>query len=306
MSPIFILGAAGFLGGHLLRHLRSQYGGDVVGLDLPDKPIDEGGETVDILDRAALESLISRYRPGAVVNCSGLLSSPDPLELFRVNALGSSQLLNAVEKVLGDKCRIILIGSAAEYGLIGNKVLPVSEDQPLNPVSPYGISKAAQTFFARGAAKQGMDVITARIFNLFGPGLSPRMALSSFARQLVRVEAGETTFIETGPLGARRDYIDVFQTVEALRVLIEEGVGGEEYNICSGISWSMRDLVDILCSLIKGEAEVRERPGTTHAFNVPDIYGTAAKLNSLGFAMTPPDMKKHLTMLLDFWREELH
>lgn len=305
MSPVIIFGAAGFLGSWLLRHLINRYGDGVFGFDLPGRKICGGGGEIDILDGQALESLVNRYRPRAVINCTGLLASRDPLQLFKINALGSLNIINAIEKVLGCKCRVLLIGSAAEYGIVSENDLPIAEEYPLNPVSYYGVSKAAQTFFARAAASRGLDTVTARIFNLIGPGLSQCLSLSNFARQMASIERGNNTIIETGYLGSRRDYIDIIQAVRALEVLLENGLPGEEYNICSGFSWPMKELLNILADMIPERIDIVEKIKVPVALDAPDIVGSMKKLNALGFKVTPTDMRKELKVLLDYWRNIL-
>lgn len=299
-----IIGSGGFLGRWLLKEMRTSGRDEVVGVDRHGGTDAETG-TLDILKIRQLESAIARVRPSAIVNCAGLISA-DPLNLFRVNSLGSRNIIDAVSKIESLACRIILIGSAAEYGLVDVKDLPVREKQPLNPVSAYGVSKAAQAFFARAAANKGQDIVIARLFNLIGPGLSEHLAPSRFARILsAPAEAGETV-LETGYLGSRRDYIDVFQAVSALRILLARGKSGEEYNICSGRSWSTKEILDKLLGMSGRQRDVRIESRPADALEVRDIFGSPGKIKSLGASLQPPDLDIQLGLLMDYWRKRTY
>ena len=146
------------------------------------------------------------------------LSWSQPEEYFRINVLGTENLLSAAPGV-----RVITASSAEVYGKVAVDQQPISEDQPLAPQSPYALTKAAMERLALG---QG--AIVARAFNIVGPGQMPTFALPAFAAQLARIEAGlQEPVLQVGNLTARRDFVHIGDTVKAYECLLLEGDSGE-------------------------------------------------------------------------------
>lgn len=130
--------------------------------------------------------------------------------------------------------KVVLASSSAVYGLT-KSTRPVTERSPLRPITEYAVSKVAQeTAALRYHYAFGLDVVIVRMFNLLGPGQSPDLACSAFARQIVLAEISEQTEIVTGNLDAKRDFVDVRDAARAFALLAEKGEAGQTYNVCSG------------------------------------------------------------------------
>ncbi len=235
-----VTGASGFVGRHLVAHLAAK--GDVVtGVGTANGP--------GLLDPDGWNTLISDVRPEIVYHLAGWSdvgsSWENPYETFRINAEGTLNVLCAARNV--PEVRVLLVSSADIYGTVTPQDLPLTEDSPVKPRSPYGASKEA----AEGIARQfhrgfGLDTVIARPFNHMGSGQSPNFAASAFALKIAQAEQVGGGTVSHGDLSPRRDFLDVRDVVRAYRLLAEHGASGATYNICSGADRQIRDLLDLL------------------------------------------------------------
>ncbi|MEO2085871.1 MAG: GDP-mannose 4,6-dehydratase, partial [Acidimicrobiales bacterium] len=205
-----VTGAAGFVGGHLVDHLRAS-GDDVTCTDRA-----SGGP--DLLDAAGIRGLVAEVRPEVVYHLAGQAdvggSWDSPVQTLRTNAEGTLILLEAV-RVL-DGVRVVTVSSADVYGMVDPGDLPTPESAPLRPVSPYAASKAAADLLALQAhLGHGLDVVRARSFNHLGPGQSDRFVCSALASRIAAAELAGGDSIRVGNLDARRDFTDVRDVVRA-------------------------------------------------------------------------------------------
>ena len=253
-------GAAGFVGGHLVEHLRAS-GDDVTCTDRA-----SGGP--DLLDAAGIRGLVAEVRPEVVYHLAGQAdvggSWDSPVQTLRTNAEGTLILLEAV-RVL-DGVRVVTVSSADVYGMVDPGDLPTPESAPLRPVSPYAASKAAADLLALQAhLGHGLDVVRARSFNHLGPGQSDRFVCSALASRIAAAELAGEDSIRVGNLDARRDFTDVRDVVRAYRCLALEGRPGAAYNVCTGTTVSIREVAERLVE-IAGRGPTGEGPdgsGTT-------------------------------------------
>lgn len=237
---IFLTGIDGFVGRHLTRRL-AEVGHAVEGLtQTAGRPVEGAGSVAvaDVRDAEAVRAAIARARPEALVHLAGQTSVAegfrDPVETFRVNAMGTLNVLEACRETgVG---RALVVSSSEVYGESDPADGPVSESAPLAPVTPYGASKAAQDLIAAQYPRGfGLPVIRVRAFPHTGPGHDPRFVFPSVARRIARAEAGlGPAEIEIGWLGATRDVTDVRDVVRAYEALLENGRPGEAYNVCGG------------------------------------------------------------------------
>ncbi len=269
-----ITGAGGFVGPHLADHLRHA-GDDVIGLDLASGP--------DLRDSEAWIAAIGDHRPDVVYHLAGWSdvgrSWSDPITTFEVNTMGTISILEAVRQAGAG--RILLISSADVYGVVTPDRLPLTEDHPVQPRSPYGASKQA----AEAAALQyhrgnGVDVVVARPFNHLGPGQAPRFVAPAFAAQIAAAESGGSRRLEHGDLSPHRDLTDVRDVVRAYRLLAEQGRSGEVYNVCSGRTVSMQGLLDALLSMSEVEVDQVVDPALVRPVDLPVLRGSFDKLRS--------------------------
>ncbi len=289
---LFVTGVAGFVGRHLLESWGP--GAEFHGADHAPLESLQGAESLrerlasyralDITDAGALSVAVRELRPDAVVHLaaqsSGAESLLHPVETYRVNALGSLFLLEAV-RAGAPEATLLLIGSADAYGS-GTAGALIREDAPLRPQNPYGLSKAAQD--ALGdlyAATYHVRVVRTRTFSHTGPGQRPRFALAAFAEQIARVDAGlQPPEISVGNLDAVREYGDVRDAVAAYRALVERGEPGEAYNVCTGVGHRLRDLLDQLLALAGVRATVVSDPSRVRSRDVDNVVGDPTKIRA--------------------------
>jgi GDP-4-dehydro-6-deoxy-D-mannose reductase len=182
--------------------------------------------------------------------------------------------------------------------------LPLTEDHPLRPTNPYAISKAAADHYCSYLAKTGFNVVCARPFNHTGPGQSDLFVLSSFARQIARIELGKNPpVLRVGNIQTSRDFSHVSDVVRAYELLALNGKTGEAYNISSGRPTVVRDALDELLNLSSTTITVEQDPERMRPVDVPISYGSHEKLTAdVGWR---PEIKFEtlLKELLDYWRE---
>jgi GDP-4-dehydro-6-deoxy-D-mannose reductase len=180
--------------------------------------------------------------------------------------------------------RVLLIGSAAEYGCVRALDNPVREDHPLAPVSLYGWTKACQTLLMNYYhCVHAMDLVLARLFNLSGGGASNQLFVGRVEEQIRRLLAGEAHEITVGNLEAQRDYLPVAEAARQLDRVMQFGEGGQVYHVASGVPTRMKDLLDILLRAQGLSHEcVRQTPRSlTNKQEVPVIYADISKASRL-------------------------
>ena len=269
-----VTGGNGFVGRHLVAHLRSA-GDDVVILDRNGEP------SLDITDRTAVTAAIAEAAPDALYHLAGWAdvgaSWSAPHEVFRINAEGTLNVLQACLAV-GVR-RILSVASADVYGIVPPRELPLTEDSPIRPTSPYAASKVAadalalQTFLGHG-----LGVVRVRPFNHLGPGQSEQFVAPALAARIARAERDGRSTIPVGNLTARRDFTDVRDVVRAYRLLLERGEPGEVYNVCSGTDRSIQELADILVGLARSPIVLTEDPELLRPVDLPVLRGSADRL----------------------------
>jgi GDP-4-dehydro-6-deoxy-D-mannose reductase len=272
-----VTGAHGFTGRHLTGFLRRCTEREIIeaGRDSGD-----AAGSFDLADRKNVHDLLARIRPSRIFHCAGSFTNAWESD-FRANVESTRILLETV-RLLELRCRVLLIGSAAEYGNAPEG--PVAETAPLQPVSIYGMTKVMQTmlmeFFHRNF---GMDIVMARTFNLFGTGCSPLLFPGRVAEQIERVRQGVQGKIQVRSLAPRRDYLHVNDAVRAYARIMEHGQTGEVYNVGSGTPVEMNDLMQDLLresglTMNDVESSLCDDAAIT---NVPVIYADIQKLSAL-------------------------
>ncbi|HSD26165.1 MAG TPA: GDP-mannose 4,6-dehydratase [Vicinamibacteria bacterium] len=311
---LLVTGAGGFVGGHLVDFLHAEHPEvEVHGAVLPHGAVSwraaPGARVVetDLTDPAAAQAVVEDVRPDRILHLAGQssvhLSWLDPGGTLRANVLGIVHLLDGVRR-LGLRPPVLVVGSAEEYGAVRPEEMPIREETPLRPASPYAVSKVAQGALALlyGPAG-GLRVVLTRTFHHTGPGRGEAFAESSFARQIAEIEAGRREgVLEVGNLDAVRDFADVRDVVRAYWMLLEKGEGGRAYNVCSGRGRRIRDLLDVLLAASVARVEVRTSPERLRPSDVPAQVGDPARLRAAtGWEPRIP-LERSLLDLLDDWR----
>ena len=292
-----VTGAGGFVGPYLLDHLRS-CGDDVGGTDLE----------VDITDAESIRAAFDEAKPEVVYHLAALshvgTSWSAPVDVFRVNVEGTlNVLLAALEAGVQ---RVLLIGSAEEYGIVPTERMPITEDEHLRPVTPYGASKAAAEMAASHATRgRGLEVVCVRAFNHLGPGQSDALVAPAIARQVAEAEAGGDGVVRTGDLTPKRDFTDVRDVVRAYRLLVEHGEPGEAYNVCTGRAVAVQEVADHLVSLARRPLRLELDESRLRPVEVPVHWGSNAKLRAATGWEPEIPLDRALADVLDWWRTKV-
>ncbi len=277
---VLLTGAGGFLGARLARLLADR-SHQVAGTYLADRPELPGValHEADLRDREALARSVAAADPEVVVHLAGLSHVGESWErisdTMAINVGGTANLLVAAEGR-----RVIVASSAEAYGPVPEEEQPIREERPLDPCSPYGMSKLATERMALP-----LGAVVMRPFNLVGPGQAPNFALPTFAVQLARIARGEQQpVLSVGNLTARRDFVHVDDGAEALALLAERGEPGRAYNVASGRATSIREALERLQRISGVEAQVVEDPARMRPVDLPLLVGDAGRLRALGWA----------------------
>jgi GDP-4-dehydro-6-deoxy-D-mannose reductase len=302
MSRILITGINGFVGRHLSAHLSAQ-GAEVFGFDLA-RPAAKNVFLGDMLDRATCQRVLSEAVPDIIFHLAGLIKSPEIDSLYRANLSATVTLFEQIIES-GRHPIFVMAGSSAVYGRrAGNK--PITEQVKLHPLTHYAISKAAQEMAAlRYFESYGLPVVILRMFNLLGPGQSPELACSAFARQIALAEVTRTNEIVTGNLDARRDFVDVRDAVRAFALAAEKGKPGQVYNVCFGQAVSIRKCLETMISMSSHTLMHRVNTERVQKNDVPVQVGSASKIQSVMGWQPQIPLEQSLADLLDDWRQRV-
>lgn len=264
----------------------------------------------NILEAEKLARVVADWKPLAIYHLAAF-SNPEgswaqSRRTLETNILGSHNLLQAVVET-GLESKVLLIGSSQQYGHVAESDQPIREDLPQRPLTPYAVSKVSQEILGlRFFLSEQLPVFLVRSFNHTGPGQAPSYVCSSFARQVVEIEAGQREpKIEVGNLSARRDFSDVRDVVRAYAEVVEAGDPGEPYNVCSGEAFSIRLILDALLELTEADVAVEIDASRYHALDAPLILGDNSRLRyELGWEPLF-GLKQTLSDLLGYWRTQL-
>jgi GDP-4-dehydro-6-deoxy-D-mannose reductase len=222
---------------------------------------------------------------------------------------GTVPALNILEHLRTGKtnARVLLVGSADEYGSLNPAQLPVREDTPANPESPYALAKVIQNQYGSAYARlYRVDAVMTRSFNHTGPGQRDTFVLPSFARQIAEISRGKRDAeIEVGNLDVQRDFLDVRDVCDAYVVLLKKGRMGETYNVCSGQSYRVGDLLRELCALADIHVAIRVDVSRLRPVDTPELRGNPSKMREQTGWATKIPIKDTLKSLLRYWDERL-
>ncbi|GAB4497345.1 MAG: GDP-mannose 4,6-dehydratase [Anaerolineales bacterium] len=301
MKHALITGISGFVGRHLWDELIRE-GWNVFGFDI--RPAGENVFVGDLSDRAALNRAVADCQPDAVFHLAGIIKSQDPQAYYTSNLFGTLNLLDAILQ-MEKRPKMVLASSSAVYGLT-KSARPITERSPLRPVTEYAVSKVAQeTAALRYHYAFGLDVVIARMFNLLGPGQSPDLACSAFARQIARAEISDQTEIVTGSLDAKRDFVDVRDAVRAFALLAEKGEAGQIYNVCSGSAVAIQQCLREMMFQSQKQLSARVDAARVQKNDVPVQVGSFQKLHKVTGWNPRISLNESLADLLDDWRERV-
>jgi GDP-4-dehydro-6-deoxy-D-mannose reductase len=292
-----ITGGKGFVGQWLAAHLKDA-GDDVVLIDV---------ET-DISNGPALRQAVADAAPEAIYHLAAMThvgeSWENPSEVLKVNVLGTAELLAAARE-LTTPPTVLVVSSAEVYGTVSPEQLPLGEDAPTAPVTPYAASKLAAEAVALQAWRgYRQPVIVVRPFNHIGPGQSPNFAVPALAKRIAEARKAGAGSLRVGTLTTRRDFTDVRDVVVAYRLLMEHGQAGTIYNVCSGRDVAISEVADELLALAQAKLELVIDPALVRPVDVPVLRGDAGLLHAAtGWAPSIP-LATTLADVLTSWEAD--
>jgi len=313
---VLITGITGFAGSHLADHCLALGGVDVHGI-IRWRSRTENIEHLngkislhecDLRDAGSTRDVIEKVRPEYIFHLAAQSYVPTswhaPSESLTTNVLGQLHIFEAVRK-LDHKCRIQIACSSEEYGMVYEDEVPITEDNPLRPLSPYGVSKVGQDLLGyQYYMSYKTDVVRTRCFNHTGPRRGPVFVCSDFAKQIIDIERGNREpVMYVGNLEAMRDFTDVRDTVRAYWLALEKGKPGEVYNICQEKSWKIQEILDMLLAHSTAKIEVKVDKARLRPSDVPILKGDCTKFrNETGWKPEIP-FDQTLSDIMDYWRE---
>lgn len=305
---ILVTGAGGFVGRYLTAHLRDQHPDAQLHGTIyqsADEVVDAHwiGHTLDLRDPDVVHELIGTIRPDRIYHLAGQAFVPrsfeDPWETLEINIRSQLNLITAC--VAHDiRPRMLITASAEVYSTTA--AMPITEDTPLQPSSPYSVSKAAQDLLGlQYFLSHDFPIFRVRAFNHLGPGQSDRFVAPAFALQVAQIEQGnQEPVMSVGDLSAQRDFTDVRDIVRAYTLLMEQGQPGEAYNVASGKARSIQSLLDTLLSYTDVPIQIRTDVNRLRPNRVPILEGDITRLyQATGWQPTIPFEQTLLDILQD-------
>jgi GDP-4-dehydro-6-deoxy-D-mannose reductase len=315
---VLITGITGFVGSHMAEYLLNKKEVEVWGIERwrsrkeNIRHIEDKINLIecDLRDISSVKRAISRIKPDKIFHLAAQSFVPTswhaPSETLNTNIIGQLNLFEAVREVSINPW-VQIAGSSEEYGMVLPEETPIKETNPLRPLSPYGVSKVGQDMLGYQYAKSyGMNIVRTRGFNHTGPRRGEVFVESNFAQQIAKIEKGkQQPVISVGNLDARRDYTDARDMVRGYWLATEKCKAGEEYNICSGKDWTIRQVLDILLSYSKIKVDVKQDPSRMRPSDVMILLGDNSKFcKATGWKPEIP-FEQTLLDLLNYWRERV-
>lgn len=273
MKRVLIFGVSGFVGGYLTKEFQ-QHGYEVYGSDAVDKhPEGIPFRKADLLNAEAIAELLAEIRPDTIVNLAAIssvgLSWKIPQTTIQVNVVGALNILEAA-RAITPMPKVLFIGSSEEYA---ESDKPISETSPLNANNPYGISKMTQERFAESYRERyGMKIYCVRAFNHTGVGQNSNFVIPSWCKQVAEIsQSGKPGVMRVGNLNVSRDFGNVKDIVRAYRMVLESDDCSVVYNIGTGNSVLLKDLLDYIVSLSEQPITVKVDPALIRPVDTPYI-----------------------------------
>lgn len=317
---VLITGVGGFVGSHLLDLLvskKAKY--ELYGIIRERSSLEKIGHNVnslrlincDLVNFGSVFNIVREIKPEYIYHLAGessvKLSWAGPFSSVNNNIVATLNILEALRSIDDKETKILLACSSEEYGLISEEDIPIKEETPLKPASPYAVTKVAVDMFgSQYCSSYGIKVIRIRAFNHTGPRRDEVYALSNFAKQIVEVEKGiKGNKIYVGNLSAIRDYTDVRDVVRGYELAMEHCEPGQVYNLCSSKGYKMGNLLEILIGLSKLHIEIVQNEERVRPVDLPIIVGDNSKFVEITSWEPQISIERTLQDLLNYWRKQL-
>lgn len=306
---VLITGINGFVGKYLRDYLQIN-SVEVFGTSR----YETENKNVYQMDLGMEESIIrvlKTIKPTHIFHLAGMTSVRDSwsnkVEVFQANTIGTINLLEAVKKI-DNSIKVITIGSAEEYGPVQNIGQKISEYQVLNPINPYGVSKASISMLVKQYYQSyKMNIVHVRPFNHIGPGQRLGFVASDFAYQIALIHKGkiQPNVINVGNLEAVRDFTDVRDIVKAYLAIAIKGIPGEIYNVCSSKGTKIREMLNIYLSFTNENIIIKSSSTDIRALEVNHLVGNHSKLTELTGWKAEKSLDETLLNIYQYWLDEI-
>jgi GDP-4-dehydro-6-deoxy-D-mannose reductase len=317
MQKILITGCSGFVSHHLLQYLDSgdeQYA--IAGISRhvlsPGKYKNLHVKTyaLDLKNPGGTRDIIAAESPDYIIhlasNSSVAYSWQSPVESFQNN---TNIFLNVIEsvRILKLPCRILSVGSSEEYGIVNPDTLPLHENHELNPISPYAVARVSQEMLSKIYSDgYGQDIIITRSFNHIGSGQRDNFVISSFAKKIALIKRKELKRLEVGNVDIVRDFLDVRDVVRAYMLLLKKGKAGEIYNVCRGVGYSLREILNKMMQISGTDFEIEINHSLIRPSDNPIIIGDNSKIKSACGWQPEIEIEESLKNIIEYWDKELN
>ena len=310
-----ITGISGFVGSHLAEYLLQSSNWEVAGT-----VFGPYGNIADLCGRLELYPaelsrldvmtfILKQAQPDVIFHLAAqpLVSASrrDPWGTLETNIRMQLNVLEGVARVK-PTCQVLVVGSSEEYGLVSPEDLPIDEETPLRPLSAYALSKVTQDLMGlQYALTHKLHIVRVRPFNHIGPRQRPGFVAPDLASQIAAAELGQQPpVLQVGNLEARRDFSDVRDVVRAYVMLLTHGEPGNVYNVGSGVSHSVQELLDGLLAMSQVSIEVVQDPQRMRPSDVPEVVCDASRIQKHTGWQPEISFEQSLQDILDYWRQE--
>jgi GDP-4-dehydro-6-deoxy-D-mannose reductase len=315
---VLITGITGFVGSHLAEYLLTKDNLEICGV-VRWRSDTENIEHIkdrltlyecDIRDATSVRNVIEKVMPERIFHLAAqsyvVTSWHAPHEALTTNIIGELNIFESIRELKINPFMQIA-GSSEEYGLVSENELPVKETNRLHPLSPYGVSKVGQDLLGyQYHQSYGLNIIRTRAFNHTGPRRGEVFVCSNFAKQIALIEKEkDEPVIYVGNLKARRDFTDVRDVVLAYWLALEKCQPGEVYNICSGRTREIEEVLNILLGLTKKKIKIKQDAGRLRPSDVPVLLGDSSKFRKITGWRPEIPFEKTLEDLLNYWRHKV-
>lgn len=316
MKKALITGISGFAGSHLSSHLLKQ-GLYVAGTYLNQDSLSNLEDKdklklhqVNLLEEDKTFNVINQEKPDYVFHLAAIASPREsfknPKETFVNNISAQINVFEAIKKLDLIGTKVLIISSAEVYGRVSKEDLPIDEDTPFRPTNPYAVSKLTQDFLGlQYYLTNKLKIIRVRPFNHVGPRQVPNFVISAFAKRIAEIEKGKAKTMKVGNLSSRRDFTDVRDMVKAYLLALEKGVDGEVYNLGSGKSYEISEILSMMIGLSKAQIHIEKDPSLIMPSDDPELLCDFSKFEKLTGWRPEIPIEKTLQDTLDYWRNKV-
>lgn len=315
---VLITGIAGFVGSHLAEFLLKKKGVRVYGIDRWLSRLDNIQHIknkielidCDLTDPFSTHSQIEKVKPDLIFHLAAQSFVPTswhaPHDTLTTNIIGQLNIFESVRK-LKLKTKIQIACSSEEYGLVYKNEVPIKESNPLRPLSPYAVSKVGQDLLGyQYYQSYKMFIVRTRGFNHTGPRRGEHFVTSNFAKQIAMIENGkQKPVIEVGNLNAIRDFTDVRDMVRGYWLALQKGKAGEEYNICSGRSITIKNVLGLLLKMANKKIAIKQDRSRLRPSDVEILVGSYKKFHKKTGWKPEIPFEKTCEDLLNYWRQKV-